>query len=168
MSSKKRSIAPIFENLFQGATASSRNTEEFDELLHRIFIQNKAQFNGNKVMIDGLFELRDSINEMVKNCADNVEIAIYVNHILDRPIVINRGNSENRIRITIKSNGEVTHSWTRQTWAKTLWDWFYGFFDLIVGFGKALLSALKLIKKALGFFSPVEIVYDVIKAICEK
>lgn len=119
-------------------------------------------------MIDGLFELRDSLLEMVKSCADNVEIAIYVNHILDRAIVIERGKCENRIRITIKSNGKVTHDWTKETWAKKLWDWWYGFLGLIRKFGEMLLSVLNMIKKAIGYFSYGEIAIDVIKAICEK
>lgn len=116
-------------------------------------------------MIEGLFFLRDALNKMVKRCADNVEIAIYVNHYMDQPVVIKRGNCENRIRITIKSNGEVTHDWTKETWAKKLWDWFYGFFDLVGEFGKLFISVLKLINKPLGSLSKAEIADNVIKAI---
>lgn len=120
-------------------------------------------------MRDGLFELRDALKEMVKSCADNVEIAIYVNHILDQAIVIKRGNCENRIRITIKSNGEMTHSWTKETWAKTLWDWWYGFLGLLKTFANLLMSVLNLIRKAIGLFAyGEEIAIKVIKAICEK
>lgn len=152
----------------EAASSNSKELEDFDIFLQRIFVQNKAHFNGNREMIEGLFELRDSLYRMVKSCADNVEIAIFVDHILDRPIVIKRGNCENRIRISIKSNGAVTHNWTKETWAKKLWDWFYGFLGLIEKFGKTLLSALLLIKKPIGFFSYCEIAIDVIKAICEK
>lgn len=136
--------------------------------MQRIYVRHKAQFSGNREMRDGLFELRDALNEMVKSCTDNVEIKIYVNHILDQAIVIKRGNCENRIRITINSNGEMTHSWTKETWGKTLWDWCYGFLGLLKTFAKLLISALSLIKKAIGYFGYGEIAYDVIKAICEK
>lgn len=114
------------------------------------------------------FDLRDSVNEMVKNCSNNVQIAIYINHILDQPVVINRGNIENRIRITIKSNGEVTHNWTKETWAKKLWDWFYGFFGLMEKLGKLLVTVLELTKKAVGFSAYGEVAYGVIKAICDN
>lgn len=136
--------------------------------MQRIYVQHKAQFRGNREMRDGLFELRDALNKMVKSCTDNVEIAIYVNHILDQAIVIKRGNCENRIRITINSNGEMTHSWTKETWAKKLWDWWYGFLDLLKTFAKLLILVFRLIKKAIGYFGYGEIAYDVIKAICEK
>lgn len=154
--------------MFQGGTASSSSNEDFDIFLQRIFIQNKAQFCENQRMLDGLFQLRDSLHEIVKSCADNVEIAIYVNHILDRAIVIKRGNCENRIRITIKRNGEVTYDWTKETLAKKLRDWLNRFLGSIEEFGKLLFSVLKMIKKPIGFFSKAEIAYNLYKAIREK
>lgn len=119
-------------------------------------------------MLNGLFELRDSLNEMVRCCADNVEIAIYVNHILDRAIVIKRGNCENRIRITIKSNGEVTHSWTKETTSTKLWNWFYGFLGLIQKFGGKLIATLIMLRMPMGWLSKGSIAIGLIAAICEK
>lgn len=155
--------------MFQGGATSSNNNEEFDTLLQRIFVQHKAQFKGNQVMIDGLFELRDALNEMVKSCANNVEIVIFVNHILDQEIVIKRGNCENRIRITINSNGGMTHNWTKETWTKKAWDWWYEFLGLLKTFANLLMSVLNLIRKAIGLFAyGEEIAIKLIKAICEK
>lgn len=154
--------------MFQGGAASSNSNEDFDTFLQRFFVQNKEQFNKNQEMINGLFKLRDKLHELVKGCADNVEIAVYVNHILDQAIVIKRGNCENRIRITIESNGEVTHDWTKETWAKTLWNWFYGLLGLIKEFGKLLLSTLKLIKKPIEFFFEAKNAIEQIKAIRQK
>lgn len=144
---------------------SSETNEDFDIILQRIYKQNEAAFNKDKKMKDAFFDLRDSLHNMVKQCSDNVEITIYVNHILNQPFVIKRGNCENRIRITINSNGEVTHGWTKETWTKTLWDWFYGFFDLIERIVDVFASAVKL---AINLWTHGKLVYDTLQAIREK
>lgn len=144
---------------------SSETNEDFDTILQRIYLQNKAHFNKDKKMKDAFFDLRDSLHNMIKQCSDNVEITIYVNDILDQPIVIKRGKMENRIRITINSNGEVTHGWTKETWTKTLWDWFYGFFDLIERIVGVFASAVKL---AINLWTHGKLVYDTLQAIREK
>lgn len=148
-----------------GGAVSSKPNEDFDTILQRIYSQNEADFNKDKIMKDAYFDLRDSLHNMVKQCSDNVEITIYVNHILNQPIVIKRGKMENRIRITINGNGEVTHGWTKETWNKTLWDWFYGFFDLIERIVNVFASAVKL---AIKLWTNGKLVYDTLQAIREK
>lgn len=119
-------------------------------------------------MMDGLFELRDSLQEMVKCCADNVEIVIYVNHILDQAIVFKRGKCENRIRITIKSNGKMTHNWTKETRSKKLWDCFHGFLGLVDKYGVKILEAFISSKTSIGLKVAGKVANGVIEAICEK
>lgn len=62
----------------------------------------------------------------------------------------------------------MIYSWMKEIWGKILWDWCYGFLGLFKIFVKLLILVLSLIKKVIGYFGYGEIVYDVIKVICEK
>lgn len=62
-----------------------------------------------------LCTLRDNIQRMIEGCADNIKITIYLDDVLDGFIEIMAGQEENLLSISIKSNGDMTHSWNRRT-----------------------------------------------------
>lgn len=49
-------------------------------------------------------------------------VVIYIDEVLREPIKAGAGKKENRLRITIKSSGKVTYSWTKETWSKIFYD----------------------------------------------
>lgn len=93
-----------------------------DEALNEAFKRVKEKFNDNKEIKEAYRDVRDSIYQMVRSCADNVRVVVYVDDILDDPIIVGIGSQENRLRITIKTDGKVTYSWTKQTWGKLFRD----------------------------------------------
>lgn len=93
-----------------------------DEALNKAYNMVKEKFNDNKEIKEAYRGIRDSIYEWVRSCADNVRVVVYVDDILDDPIIVAIGDQENRLRITIKTDGKVTYSWTKQTWTKIFRD----------------------------------------------
>lgn len=93
-----------------------------DEALHEAFKRVKEKLKDHKEIREAFFGIRDCIYQWVRSCADNVRVVLYVDDILDDPITIGVGSQENRLRITIKPDGKVTYSWTKQTWGKIFRD----------------------------------------------
>lgn len=93
-----------------------------DEALNEAFKRVKGKFNNHEEMKEAYYGVRDSIYQMVRSCADNVRVVVYVDDILDDPIIVGIGSQENRLRVTIKPNGKVTYSWTKWTWGKIFRD----------------------------------------------
>lgn len=89
-----------------------------DELLNEAFIKVKENFKDHKTSEKAFYDLRDEISHIVKNCANNVKVVVYFDFVLDRPITVQVGQAENRLRITIKDDGRITLSWTKETWSK--------------------------------------------------
>lgn len=139
-----------------------------DEYLQRIYKQNKEKLKENEKLKDAFFELRDVIHRLVKNCSDNVQIALYIDHFFDEPILINKGNMENRLIISFKSNGEMTKSWTKETWAKKMWDLIYGDLDSINKLWKLLTSTMIMIQDTITFLNKGAVAWNELKAILNK
>ncbi|XP_056021099.1 uncharacterized protein LOC125675474 [Ostrea edulis] len=93
-----------------------------DESLFETFNRIKQKFKGHEVMKEGFYELRDAINDIVKACSKNVKVVVYVNDVLDEPIIVQSGSGENRLRITIKGGGRISYSWTKETCEKVFRD----------------------------------------------
>lgn len=68
------------------------------------------------------FEVRDDINNVVGSCASNVRVVVYIDGVLDDPIVVKFGKEKNRLVITIATNGNVKYQWTKETWKKAFRD----------------------------------------------
>lgn len=64
------------------------------------------------------YNVRDMILDHVKFCVDNVKIVISVDDVLKKPIIISTEKTENELHFTIKIDGTVTKSWTKETWRK--------------------------------------------------
>lgn len=60
--------------------------------------------------------IRDEIDEDLKLCAGNVLVIIYMNNVLDEPMVISSGSEDNELCITIRNDGSVRREWKKITW----------------------------------------------------
>lgn len=78
----------------------------------------KAVLSKNQILRDMFFDLRDTICELVRSCADNVEVVVKMNEILDDPIIIITGKGENKLLVTIHSETGICYRWTKETWTK--------------------------------------------------
>lgn len=52
----------------------------------------------------------------MKLCTGNVLVIIYVNNVLDEPMVISSGSEDNELCITIRNDGSVRREWKKITW----------------------------------------------------
>lgn len=56
-----------------------------------------------------------------------MRVVIFIDDVLlDYPIIVNIGAEENRLRISIRSNGKASYSWTMETWSKNYRDGWEG------------------------------------------
>lgn len=78
----------------------------------------KAVLDKNQKLREMLFLFRGGICELVRSCADNVEVVVKMNEILDDPIIITTGKGENKLLVTIHSETGVHFKWTKETWTK--------------------------------------------------
>lgn len=90
--------------------------------MQKAFIKVKDDLNERPTMRESFYYVRDNIHEVVRSCATNVRVVIYFDDVLDEPIHVKSGREENRLRITINSDGTSTYAWTKQTWAKVFLD----------------------------------------------
>lgn len=91
-----------------------------DEALNRAFLWVK---DISSVMMNrkkAFRKLRDGICDIVKSCADNIRVVIYIDEVLDQPNTVVVVEDENRLRITctIKEDGIVTFFWMKENWGK--------------------------------------------------
>lgn len=112
-----------------------------DEDLQEAFIRVKKKFEGHQREKEAFYCIRDGFTPLIESCADNVRVALYVDDILDEPIIVGIGDEENRLRITIKTNGTVTYGWINETWGKIFRD--------------ALMTVNSLAKKMVSLFRSI-------------
>lgn len=116
-----------------------------DETLNKAFQRVYDNFDAHDELKETFYDVRDEIHNFVKSCAENVEVAIYIDKVLREPIKVGVGKEENRLRITIKSGGKVTYSWTKETWSKKVrdaWNNVKSIIQGIVGFFVSKARAL--------------------------
>ena len=117
-----------------------------DEVLTKAFQRIKHNLNELKIR-EAFYNVRDEIHEYVKTCERNIRVVIYFDDVLDDPLVVVVGPGENRLRITIKRNGTVTYSWTKETWAKFFRDAWEGIKSLTVNVLQCIVSNVNLLLK---------------------
>lgn len=117
-----------------------------DETLNKAFIRVKDNFQNFQELKRAFQDVGDDINDVVRSCADNVRVVIYIDEILDDPIVVSVGKEQNRLQIIIKEGGNVEYSWTKQTWSKV-------FLDAVGPITKGILAFFA--SKANGIVQPV-------------
>lgn len=92
------------------------NTENVDSnALNDALLKLKPLFKGFDQHLNAFYKVRDEIDGDLEFCADNVLIVIYLNDILDNPLVISSGSKEKQMHITINNDGTVTTAWNRRT-----------------------------------------------------
>ena len=78
--------------------------------------QIEHKFKGdNQGKLRAMFEIRNTIHQHMKTCADNVRVYIYVDEVLDEPLEFCVGRGENELIITVKHDGTVEYNWTYYT-----------------------------------------------------
>lgn len=87
----------------------------------------KEKIKDKQNILDGLSNIRREINETVSGCADNIRVIIYIDRVLDEPMVFCHGKEENRLVITVKSDGKIDYTWTDRTLGKYIRDGLSGF-----------------------------------------
>lgn len=108
----------------------------------------KEKIKDQKKVQDGLSQIRREINETVRGCADNVRVIIYIDGVLDEPMVFSHGKEENRLVITMDSNGGINYTWSDRSFGKYMRDGFSGFANRICSI---LMFAAKPVLLALPF-----------------
>lgn len=93
-----------------------------DETVHKAFSKVKALIRSKRELRKGVADVRKSITQALKSCSDNVAVKIYMDEVLDDPIVISNGRGDNKLVITIDSEDGVDFTWTETTMAKAFWD----------------------------------------------
>ena len=68
-----------------------------------------------------MYEIRNSIHQHMKTCADNVRVTIYVDEVLDEPLVFSVGPGENDLLISVNHDGTVEYKWTNCTYESVFW-----------------------------------------------
>lgn len=111
-----------------------------DETLNKAFQRVYDKFESYEELKETFYDVRDEIHNFVRSCAENVEVAIYIDKVLREPIKVGVGKEENRLRITIKSCGKVTYSWTKETWSKKVRDAWNNVKSIIQGILEFLVS----------------------------
>ena len=69
-----------------------------------------------------LCTVRDEIQNKIEKYADNVIVVIYLDEVLDGSIKIRVGRAENQVRVSIKSNGDITYDMKRSLLNKENWN----------------------------------------------
>lgn len=124
----------------------------------RAFARVKRKFNDYDELREAFYDVRDDITKVVKTCSDNVRVVIYIDDVLDDPIVVGIGAEENRLRISIRSNGKALYSWTKETWSKIFRDGWEGVKSLtkkilgsIASKARSVFALAKVILPAIAF-----------------
>lgn len=87
-------------------------------MLNDAFIKIKPYVKGHVITQEAFYDLRDDISLIVKNCAKNIKVVVYFDLLLDKPLIVSVGREENRLVISIKKDGRIKLTWTKETWAK--------------------------------------------------
>lgn len=90
--------------------------------MQKAFLKVKDDLEDQYIMKEAFYYVRDNIHEVVSSCAENIRVVIYFNDVIDDPLVVATGSEENRLRISINTDGKVTYAWTKQTWTKVFRD----------------------------------------------
>lgn len=88
-----------------------------DEALNRAFNRVRHRLENHAYQTEVFRRVRDTIDSVVQNCADNVKVRINID-VLNAPVIISAGRAENVLDITIKGEGIVIYTWEKETWAK--------------------------------------------------
>lgn len=110
------------------------------------YLRAKDKFKGHDESKKEYLKLRQKISSYVGSSMKNVHVTIYVDNVLEDPIIICAGTGENKLVITIDDDAKVSHRWEKKTWSKVLrdaWDNVESVIQNIVQMIVSKTSALK-------------------------
>lgn len=84
--------------------------------LNEAFLKNKPFFKSFDNQKNAFYSIQVEIDEDMKLCSEEVKLVLFVNDVLDKPIIISSGSKENHLQITIRNDGTVIRKWIRITW----------------------------------------------------
>lgn len=93
-----------------------------DAHLSKAFSRAKANFSNRQKLKEAFADIQELITQTVRNCADNIKVIIYMDEVLDDPVITTVGQGENKLLITLDSDNGVDFTWTEETLAKAFWD----------------------------------------------
>lgn len=93
-----------------------------DETVNKAFSKVRDKLRSKKELSKGVAELRKVIAQTVQSCSNNIKVTIYMDEVLDDPIIISCGKGDNKLLVTIDSDDGVDFTWTETTMAKAFWD----------------------------------------------
>lgn len=99
---------------------SQEKGEVFNDDLTRALARARRQFPNNNKLREAFYGVQKHISDVVKRCSDNVMVAIYIEDVLEEPIVISSGAMEKNLVIRIDKDGIASFKWTKRTWKKKL------------------------------------------------
>lgn len=85
------------------------------KVLNDAYVNNKQHFDAFGLQRNAYYNLRDNIHNRIKTSADNVKLVIYVDDVLEQPIIISAGKEENEVHITIGIDGTLAVNWIKET-----------------------------------------------------
>lgn len=85
------------------------------KVLNDAYVNNKQHFDAFGLQRNAYYNLRDNIHNYINTCAENVKIVIYVDDVLEQPIIISAGKEENEVHITIRIDGTLAVKWIKET-----------------------------------------------------
>lgn len=90
--------------------------------IFKAYTRVKDKFIGHDKSKTEYLKLRESISRYIGSCMENVHVTIYVDDVLDEPIIICSGKGENKLVITFDADANFSHKWEKKTWKKVLRD----------------------------------------------
>lgn len=84
--------------------------------LNEAFLKIKPFFKGFDNQKNAFYSIQVEIDEDMKLCSEEVKLVLFVNDVLDKPIIISSGSKKNHLQITIRNDGTVIRKWITITW----------------------------------------------------
>lgn len=85
--------------------------KEIEEELSRATARIIQKLHNYDEPREAFYGIRDEFVQVVTNCSDNLRVVLYIEDVLDEPIVVRIRAEKNRLIISIKNNGNVEYRW---------------------------------------------------------
>lgn len=94
----------------------------------------------NRYIANALADVRDDLEQIVRECIDNVTVVIHMDDFLCQPITLRSGSGSNKVVIRIDECGSVRYECVLKTWSSNI----------------AVHTVQSIVKNIMGFFRATE------------
>lgn len=94
----------------------------------------------NRYIANTLADVRDDLEQIVRECTDNVTVVIHMDDFLCQPITLRSGSGSNKVVIRIDECGSVRYEYVLKTWSSNI----------------AVHTVQSIVKNMMGFFRATE------------